>query len=85
MACYVFQAFDATLKKWEEQKERTTTTAPSTPTAVGEGMLFSRRAGEFLRLVESEIATLGVSSNFLEALETATAAVRTADETVSNF
>ncbi|CAI4226451.1 unnamed protein product [Auanema sp. JU1783] len=44
--------FDATLKKWEEQKERST--APSTPTAIGaEDVPFSRRAAEFLRLVES--------------------------------
>ncbi|CAB3409023.1 unnamed protein product [Caenorhabditis bovis] len=70
--------FDATLKKWEEQKERSNT-APSTPTALSsqsETIIFSRRAAEFLRLVESEIAQLGVSSAFLEALDKAALLVR---------
>ncbi|CAD6190816.1 unnamed protein product [Caenorhabditis auriculariae] len=69
--------FDATLKKWEEQKERTTT-APSTPTALSaqEDVSFRRRASEFVRLVESEIAQLGVSSAFLEALDAASTALR---------
>ncbi|KIH42742.1 hypothetical protein ANCDUO_27269, partial [Ancylostoma duodenale] len=77
-------AFDATLKKWEEQKERST--APSTPTSVsasattpGEDLPFARRAAEFVELVESEIAQLGVSSGFLEALEAAATAVRAAE------
>ncbi|KHJ85668.1 hypothetical protein OESDEN_14601, partial [Oesophagostomum dentatum] len=78
-------AFDATLKKWEEQKERTT--APSTPTSVsapgmtpGEDVPFIRRASEFVELVESEIAELGVSGVLLQALDTATAAVRAAEQ-----
>ncbi|KAK6052152.1 hypothetical protein COOONC_10343 [Cooperia oncophora] len=82
-------AFDAALKKWEEQKERTT--APSTPTSVstslmappGEELPFVRRAAEFVQLVESEIAQLGVSSGFLEALEAAAISVRAAEEEVS--
>ncbi|PIO64673.1 diacylglycerol kinase accessory domain protein [Teladorsagia circumcincta] len=83
------QAFDAALKKWEEQKERTT--APSTPTSVSTSLLpapsddlpFVRRAAEFVQLVESEIAQLGVSSGFLEALEAAAISVRAAEEEVS--
>ncbi|KAK5984981.1 Diacylglycerol kinase [Trichostrongylus colubriformis] len=79
-------AFDAALKKWEEQKERST--APSTPTSVstslmaapGEDLPFVRRAAEFVQLVESEIAQLGVSSGFLEALEAAAVSVRAAEE-----
>uniref|UniRef100_A0A7I4YMC1 Diacylglycerol kinase n=1 Tax=Haemonchus contortus TaxID=6289 RepID=A0A7I4YMC1_HAECO len=79
-------AFDAALKKWEEQKERTT--APSTPTSVSTSLLaapnedlsFVRRAAEFVQLVESEIAQLGVSSGFLEALEAAAVSVRAAEE-----
>ncbi|EPB70399.1 diacylglycerol kinase accessory domain protein [Ancylostoma ceylanicum] len=81
-------AFDATLKKWEEQKERST--APSTPTSVsasattpGEDLPFVRRAAEFVELVESEIAQLGVSSGFLEALEAAATSVRAAEVVVS--
>ncbi|VDO44313.1 unnamed protein product [Haemonchus placei] len=82
-------AFDAALKKWEEQKERTT--APSTPTSVSTSLLaapnedlsFVRRAAEFVQLVESEIAQLGVSSGFLEALEAAAVSVRAAEEEVS--
>ncbi|VDO88502.1 unnamed protein product [Heligmosomoides polygyrus] len=80
-------AFDAALKKWEEQKERTT--APSTPTSMstslpapGEDVPFARRAAEFVQLVESEIAQLGVSSGFLEALEAAAVSVRAAEEEV---
>ncbi|WKY03246.1 hypothetical protein Q1695_004748 [Nippostrongylus brasiliensis] len=78
-------AFDAALKKWEEHKERTT--APSTPTSMstslaapGEDVPFARRASEFVQLVESEIAQLGVSSGFLEALEAAAISVRAAEE-----
>ncbi|KAE9420131.1 hypothetical protein Angca_004883, partial [Angiostrongylus cantonensis] len=80
-------AFDATLKRWEEQKERTT--APSTPTTLaaslmtsGEELPFSRRAAEFVQLVESEIALLGVSSGFLEALEAAAVSVRAVEDEV---
>ncbi|CAI2350550.1 unnamed protein product [Caenorhabditis sp. 36 PRJEB53466] len=70
--------FDATLKKWEEQKEKATT-APSTPTALGapsEHVPFLTRAREFLRLIEGEIARLGVSSDFLLSLDDANAIVR---------
>ncbi|KAK6750545.1 hypothetical protein RB195_002488 [Necator americanus] len=77
-------AFDATLKKWEEQKERTTapptpTSASATATTPGEDVPFVRRAAEFVELVESEIAQLGVSSGFLEALEAAATSVRAAE------
>uniref|UniRef100_A0A8R1EAA0 DAGKa domain-containing protein n=1 Tax=Caenorhabditis japonica TaxID=281687 RepID=A0A8R1EAA0_CAEJA len=69
--------FDATLKKWEEQRA---TTAPSTPTALGastaEHVPFLTRAREFLRLIEGEIARLGVSSVFLQSLDDANAIVR---------
>uniref|UniRef100_A0A1I7XSW1 Diacylglycerol kinase n=1 Tax=Heterorhabditis bacteriophora TaxID=37862 RepID=A0A1I7XSW1_HETBA len=77
-------AFDATLRKWEEQKERST--APSTPTAVfsSEEVPFARRAAEFVCLLESEIAQLGVSNVFLEALEAAATAVRTAEDMVDS-
>ncbi|EFO84181.1 hypothetical protein CRE_16288 [Caenorhabditis remanei] len=73
--------FDATLKKWEEQKEKATT-APSTPTALGasggtaEHIPFLTRAREFLRLIEGEIARLGVSSVLLGSLDDANAIVR---------
>lgn len=70
--------FDATLKKWEEQKQATT--APSTPTALvssgPETIPFLARAREFLRLIEGEIARLGVSSVFLQSLDDANAIVR---------
>ncbi|UMM30605.1 hypothetical protein L5515_012410 [Caenorhabditis briggsae] len=75
--------FDATLKKWEEQKATSSgigTTAPSTPTALvgssGEQIPFLTRAREFLRLIEGEIARLGVSSAFLGSLDDANAIVR---------
>lgn len=73
--------FDATLKKWEEQKEqKASTTAPSTPTALGapgpELVPFLTRAREFLRLIEGEIARLGVSSVLLQSLDDANAIVR---------
>uniref|UniRef100_A0A1I7TVE3 Diacylglycerol kinase n=1 Tax=Caenorhabditis tropicalis TaxID=1561998 RepID=A0A1I7TVE3_9PELO len=72
--------FDATLKKWEEQKQEKATTAPSTPTALGapasEMVPFLTRAREFLRLIEGEIARLGVSSVFLQSLDDANAIVR---------
>lgn len=45
-------------------------------------MPFARRAAEFVQLVESEIAQLGVSSGFLEALEAAAVSVRAAEEEV---
>lgn len=72
--------FDATLKKWEEQKERATT-APSTPTALvgasGDTVVpFLTRAREFLRFIEGEIARLGVSSVFLQSLDDANAIIR---------
>ncbi|CAJ0601202.1 unnamed protein product [Cylicocyclus nassatus] len=76
-------AFDATLKKWEEQKERNT--APSTPTSVtapgmpGEDVPFVRRATEFVELIESEIAQLGVSDALLKALDKAASSVREAE------
>ncbi|CCD67664.1 Diacylglycerol kinase [Caenorhabditis elegans] len=73
--------FDATLKKWEEQKEKaSTTTAPSTPTALGaptsDIISFLTRAREFLRLIEGEIARLGVSSVLLQSLDDANAIVK---------
>ncbi|KJH44009.1 diacylglycerol kinase accessory domain protein [Dictyocaulus viviparus] len=77
-------AFDAILKRWEEQKERTMT--PSTPTSLSlsvaacEEFSFAQRAGAFVQLVESEIAQLGVSSGFLEALEAAVLSVRAVED-----
>uniref|UniRef100_A0A158P7Y3 SAM domain-containing protein n=1 Tax=Angiostrongylus cantonensis TaxID=6313 RepID=A0A158P7Y3_ANGCA len=46
----------------------------------GEELPFSRRAAEFVQLVESEIALLGVSSGFLEALEAAAVSVRAVED-----
>lgn len=46
-------------------------------------MPFARRAAEFVELVECEIALLGVSSGFLEALEAAATSVRAAEVVVS--
>ena len=70
------QAFDATLRKWEEQKERST--APSTPTH--EMVSFVKRACEFVRLVETEMTRLGVSNAMLEALDAASNAISAQQE-----
>ncbi|PAV91156.1 hypothetical protein WR25_10970 [Diploscapter pachys] len=69
-------AFDATLRKWEEQKERST--APSTPTH--EMVSFVKRACEFVRLVETEMTRLGVSNAMLEALDAASNAISAQQE-----
>ncbi|VDN30301.1 unnamed protein product [Cylicostephanus goldi] len=51
-------------------------TAPGMP---GEDVPFVRRATEFVELIESEIAQLGVSDALLKALDKAASSVREAE------
>ena len=58
----IIQAFEATLKKWDEQKEKST--APSTPTALADEAPFNRQVFS-LRLIRHllEVYEPGVYGN----------------------